>query len=182
MKKILLTAVLSLALVANAHAAGRDTISVVGSSTVYPFATVVAERFGKKTAFSTPKIESTGSGGGMKLFCNGVGLNTPDITNASRRIKKSEFDLCQKNGVAEIVEVHIGFDGIAVANSTQAEQLQLTRRDLFLALAKQVPNPDGSETVVPNPYRTWQQVNAALPDIEIEVLGHVRSARPLQRY
>lgn len=171
MKKILLTAVLSLALVANAHAAGRDTISVVGSSTVYPFATVVAERFGKKTAFSTPKIESTGSGGGMKLFCNGVGLNTPDITNASRRIKKSEFDLCQKNGVAEIVEVHIGFDGIAVANSTQAEQLQLTRRDLFLALAKQVPNPDGSETVVPNPYRTWQQVNAALPDIEIEVLG-----------
>lgn len=171
MKKILLTAVLSSALVANAHAAGRDTISVVGSSTVYPFATVVAERFGKKTAFSTPKIESTGSGGGMKLFCNGVGLNTPDITNASRRIKKSEFDLCQKNGVAEIVEVHIGFDGIAVANSTQAEQLQLTRRDLFLALAKQVPNPDGSETVVPNPYRTWQQVNAALPDIEIEVLG-----------
>jgi phosphate transport system substrate-binding protein len=171
MKKILLTAVLSSALVANAHAAGRDTISVVGSSTVYPFSTVVAERFGKKTAFSTPKIESTGSGGGMKLFCNGVGLNTPDITNASRRIKKSEFDLCQKNGVAEIVEVHIGFDGIAVANSTQAQQLQLTRRDLFLALAKQVPNPDGSETVVPNPYTTWKQVNANLPDLEIEVLG-----------
>ena len=171
MKKILLTAVLSSALVANAHAAGRDTISVVGSSTVYPFSTVVAERFGKKTAFSTPKIESTGSGGGMKLFCNGVGLNTPDITNASRRIKKSEFDLCQKNGVAEIVEVHIGFDGIAVANSTQAQQLQLTRRDLFLALAKQVPNPDGSETIVPNPYTTWKQVNANLPDLEIEVLG-----------
>ena len=171
MKKLVLTAALSTALVANAYAAGRDTISVVGSSTVYPFATVVAERFGKKTSFSTPKIESTGSGGGMKLFCNGVGLETPDITNASRRIKKSEFDLCQKNGVTDIVEVHIGFDGIAVANSNQAEQLELTRKDLFLALAKQVPNPDGSETLVENPYKTWQEVNSALPAIEIEVLG-----------
>ena len=171
MKKLVLTAALSTALVANAYAAGRDTISVVGSSTVYPFATVVAERFGKKTSFSTPKIESTGSGGGMKLFCNGVGLETPDITNASRRIKKSEFELCQKNGVADIVEVHIGFDGIAVANSNKAAQLQLTRKDLFLALAKQVPNPDGSETLVDNPYKTWKEVNSALPAIEIEVLG-----------
>ena len=171
MKKIILTAALSASLVANAYAAGRDTISVVGSSTVYPFATVVAEKFGKRTSFSTPKIESTGSGGGMKLFCNGVGLDTPDITNASRRIKKSEFDNCQKNGVTEIVEVHIGFDGIAVANSKQAQQLKLTRKDLFLALASKVPNPDGSETLVENPYQTWKQVNASLPDIEIEVLG-----------
>jgi len=171
MKKVILTAVVSVALVANAHAAGRNTISVVGSSTVYPFATVVAEKFGKKTSFSTPKIESTGSGGGMKLFCNGVGLNTPDITNASRRIKKSEYDKCQQNGVSDIVEVHIGFDGIAVANSKQAEQLKLTRRDLFLALADKVPNPDGSKTLVENPYKTWQQVNASLPDIAIEVLG-----------
>lgn len=171
MKKLILTAALASALVTNAHAAGRDTISVVGSSTVYPFATVVAEKFGKKTSYSTPKIESTGSGGGMKLFCNGVGLSTPDITNASRRIKKSEFDMCQKNGVAEIIEVHIGFDGIAVANSVEAKQLELTRRDLFLALAKQVPNPDGSETVVANPYRTWKQVNSSLPAIDIEVLG-----------
>ena len=171
MKKLILTAALSSALVANAYAAGRDTISVVGSSTVYPFATVVAEKFGKKTSFSTPKIESTGSGGGMKLFCNGVGLNTPDITNASRRIKKSEFDMCQKNGVKEIIEVHIGFDGIAVANSVEAQQLELTRQDLFLALAKQVPNPDGSETLVANPYTTWKQVNSALPAIDIEVLG-----------
>ncbi|MFZ9038230.1 MAG: PstS family phosphate ABC transporter substrate-binding protein [Gammaproteobacteria bacterium] len=171
MKKAILTAAVSVALVANAYAAGRNTISVVGSSTVYPFATVVAERFGKITSFSTPKIESTGSGGGMKLFCNGVGLETPDITNASRRIKKSEYDKCQNNGVTGIIEVHIGFDGIAVANSKKAQQLQLSRKDLFLALAQKVPNPDGSETLVDNPYKTWKQVNSSLPDLAIEVLG-----------
>ena len=171
MKKAILTAAVSVALVANAYAAGRNTISVVGSSTVYPFATVVAERFGKKTSFATPKIESTGSGGGMKLFCNGVGLETPDITNASRRIKKSEYDKCQKNGVTGIIEVHIGFDGIAVANSRKAQQLQLSRKDLFLALAQKVPNPDGSENLVENPYKTWKQVNPSLPDLGIEVLG-----------
>ena len=171
MKKIAIVAAVSVCLVANAYAAGRNTISVVGSSTVYPFATVVAERFGKKTSYSTPKIESTGSGGGMKLFCNGVGLDTPDITKASRRIKKSEFDKCQANGVNEIIEVHIGFDGIAVANSNKAQQLQLSRKDLFLALAAQVPNPDGSETLVDNPYMTWKDVNSSLPDSKIEVLG-----------
>jgi phosphate transport system substrate-binding protein len=171
MNKVLIATALSVALAANAYAAGRNTISVVGSSTVYPFATVVAERFGKKTSFSTPKIESTGSGGGMKLFCNGVGLDTPDITNASRRIKKSEYDKCQANGVKDIIEVHIGFDGIAVANSVKARQLKLTRKDLYLALAKQVPNPDGSETLVDNPYTTWKQVNSSLPDLAIEVLG-----------
>ena len=171
MNKVLIAAALTVAVAANAYAAGRNTISVVGSSTVYPFATVVAERFGKKTSYSTPKIESTGSGGGMKLFCNGIGLDTPDITNASRRIKKSEFDKCQANGVKDIIEVHIGFDGIAVANSNQAERLQLTRRDLYLALGKQVPNPDGSETLVDNPYKTWKQVNSSLPDLAIEVLG-----------
>ena len=170
MKKIVIAAA-ALCIVTNVYAAGRSTISVVGSSTVYPFATVVAEKFGKKTAYSTPKIESTGSGGGMKLFCNGVGLGTPDITNASRRIKKSEFDKCHANGVNEIIEVHIGFDGIAVANSNQAKQMQLSRKDLFLALAAQVPNPDGSETLVENPYQTWNEVNSSLPNIAIEVLG-----------
>ena len=171
MKNLIIVAALTAGLAANAYAAGRNTISVVGSSTVYPFATVAAEKYGKKTKFATPKIESTGSGGGMKLFCNGVGLNTPDITNASRRIKKSEYDKCQANGVKDIIEVHIGFDGIAVANSKKATQLELTRKDLFLALAEEVPNPDGSETLVKNPYQTWKQVNASLPDIAIEVLG-----------
>ncbi len=154
-----------------APAFARDHISIVGSSTVYPFATVVAERFGKSTNFATPKIESTGSGGGMKLFCAGVGVETPDISNASRRIKKSEFDQCQENGVNDIVEVLIGFDGIVVANSLDAEQLKLSRQDLFLALAAQVPNPDGSESLVANPYKSWKEVNAELPDLAIEVLG-----------
>jgi len=171
MKKILIATALTVSFTANLQAAGRETISVVGSSTVYPFATVVAEKFGKKTSFKTPKIESTGSGGGMKLFCSGLGLKAPDITNASRAIKKSEFDQCQANGVTDITEVHIGFDGIAIANSNEAAQFKLTRKDLFLALAKQVPNPDGSESLVDNPYQTWKQVNPALPDAKIEVLG-----------
>ena len=149
----------------------RDSISVVGSSTVYPFATVVAERFGKTTSFPTPKIESTGSGGGLKLFCSGIGVNTPDITNASRRIKTSEYDQCQENGVTDIVEVLIGFDGIAVANSIDAVQLDMDEHDLYLALGKMVPNPDGTDTLVENPYKQWADVNPNLPAIDIEVLG-----------
>lgn len=152
------------------NAFARDSISIVGSSTVYPFATAVAEKFGKTTSFKTPTIESTGSGGGAKLFCNGVGTEHPDVTNASRRMKQSEFEKCTANGV-EVIEVLIGFDGIAVANSKKAAQLSLTRKDLFLALAKDVPNPDGSETLVANPYKTWKDLNPALPAIEIEVLG-----------
>jgi len=151
-------------------ASARDGISVVGSSTVYPFATVVAERFGKTTDFSTPKIESTGSGGGIKLFCGGIGVDTPDIVNASRRMKSSEFEQCQANGVTDITEVLIGYDGIAVANSVDAGQLAFTREELFLALADQVPNPDG-EGLVANPYRTWADINPDLPATRIEVLG-----------
>jgi phosphate transport system substrate-binding protein len=156
--------------VVNAQSA-RDYISIVGSSTVYPFATVVAEQFGKTTRYKTPKIESTGSGGGLKLFCAGVGVEHPDITNASRRIKQSEIDKCSKNGVTEIVEVKVGYDGITIANSKKARPMQLTRKDLFLALAKNVPDPNGGERVVPNPYRTWKDVNPSLPNIRIEVLG-----------
>jgi len=152
-------------------ASARDYISIVGSSTVYPFATVVAEQFGKTSNFKTPKIESTGSGGGLKLFCAGVGVEHPDITNASRAIKKSEYDKCQKNGVKEIVEVKIGYDGIVVANSKKSAPMKLTRKDLFLALAKDVPNPKGGETLVPNPYKTWKDVNPSLPNVKIEVLG-----------
>jgi len=155
-----------------AHAAsGREYISIVGSSTVYPFATVVAEQFGKSTAYKTPKIESTGSGGGFKLFCAGVGVEHPDITNASRRMKESEFEQCQQNGVKEIVEVKIGYDGIVIANSKKAAPLKLTRKDIFLALAKDVPDPAGGEKTIPNPYKTWKDVNPSLPDKTIEVLG-----------
>ena len=157
--------------VSQTSAAARSHINIVGSSTVYPFSTVVAERFGRSTDFKTPKVESTGSGGGMKLFCQGVGIQHPDITNASRRIKKSEFDLCQNNGVKDIVEVLIGYDGIVIANSRKSAQMNISRKDIFLALAEQVPNPDGTETLVSNPYKTWKDVNSKLPNIAIEVLG-----------
>ncbi|MEM6580439.1 MAG: substrate-binding domain-containing protein [Pseudomonadota bacterium] len=153
----------------SAQAATRDTISIVGSSTVYPFATVVAERFGRSTSFKTPKIEATGSGGGLKLFCRGLGADTPDITNSSRRIKKSEYDDCQENGVTEIVEVFVGFDGIALANAKSAPVFEMSLKDVYLALAKDVPGPEGK--LIPNPYTSWKQVNPALPDTKIEVLG-----------
>ncbi|CAM3556038.1 PstS family phosphate ABC transporter substrate-binding protein [Paraphotobacterium marinum] len=147
----------------------RDTINIVGSSTVYPFATVVAEKFGKGSQFRVPKIESTGSGGGLKLFCQGLGVNTPDITNASRKIKASEIELCKKNSVNEIVEVKIGYDGIAIANSKKSAPVNLTLKEIFLALAKNVPNDKGK--LIPNPYTHWNQINSNLPNQKIEVLG-----------
>jgi phosphate transport system substrate-binding protein len=150
-------------------ASARDQIRIVGSSTVYPFATVVAEEFGRSTNFKTPIIESTGSGGGLKLFCDGVGVTNPDVANSSRRIKQSEVDLCASNGVTEITEVMIGFDGIVLANSKKATRMSLTLRDVFLALAKEVPAPDGK--MIPNPNQTWKDVNASLPNVAIEVLG-----------
>jgi len=150
-------------------AGSRDYVSVVGSSTVYPFATVVAERFGKNTGRPTPKIEATGSGGGMKLFCSGIGTEYPDITNSSRRIKESEFKKCQGNGVADIIEVLIGYDGIIVANSKKAKQMSLTRKDLYLALAAKVPGPEGK--LIENPNKTWKDVNATLPNTKIQVIG-----------
>ncbi|MCK6370468.1 MAG: substrate-binding domain-containing protein [Gammaproteobacteria bacterium] len=151
--------------------AARDFISIVGSSTVYPFATVVAEQFGRATQFKTPKIESTGSGGGIKLFCAGVGVQHPDVANSSRRIKASEVADCAKNGVVDIIEVKIGFDGIVLANAVSAPRLALTRKTVFLALAKQVPDPKGGETLVSNPYKTWKDVDPSLPATAIEVLG-----------
>jgi phosphate transport system substrate-binding protein len=172
-KKALAVAAVALTgVAAGIHAqTARDYVSIVGSSTVYPFATVVAEQFGKKTQYKTPKIESTGSGGGFKLFCAGVGVEHPDISNASRRIKESELETCAKHGVAEIIEVKIGYDGIAIADSKKGKPLSLTRKDIFLALAKEVPDPAGGEKLVPNPYEKWQDVNPALPATEIEVLG-----------
>jgi phosphate transport system substrate-binding protein len=156
---------------AGAYAAGRDYISIVGSSTVYPFATVVAEKVGRAKGIKTPKIESTGTGGGMKLFCNGVGVEHPDIANASRRIKKSEFDTCQQNGVKDIVEMKIGYDGIVLANAKAAPLMKLSRKDIYLALSKEVPDPAGGDKMVQNPYKTWKDVNKDLPDVKIEVLG-----------
>lgn len=171
MKKVLVATTLFVAAAHVPSVLARDTISIVGSSTVYPFSTVVAERFGKSTAFRTPKIESTGTGGGMKLFCQGVGARHPDIVNASRRMKASEYEQCQENGVKDIIEVKIGYDGIVLANSRKTAVLALDTRDIFLALAKNVPDPSGGEKLVENPYKTWKEVNPNLPDVKIEVLG-----------
>ena len=147
----------------------RDQIKIVGSSTVYPFATTVAENFGRTTKFKTPIVESTGSGGGLKLFCSGLGANHPDITNASRRIKASEVKRCAENSINNIVEVKVGYDGIVLANSRKSPQMELGLKDVFLALAKNVPDGNGSTT--PNTYKTWNDVNSALPNVNIEVMG-----------
>ena len=148
---------------------GRDQIKIVGSSTVYPFATTVAENFGRTTKFKTPIVEATGSGGGLKLFCSGLGENHPDIANASRRIKASEVERCAENGINDIVEVKIGYDGIVLANSRKSAPMTLGLKDIFLALAKNVP--DGNGGTIENPYTTWKDVNAALPNTKIEVMG-----------
>lgn len=149
----------------------RDYINIVGSSTLYPFTTTVAEQFGRGGRFRTPKVESTGTGGGIKLFCNGVGVQHPDIVNASRRIKQTEVDSCARNGVKDIVEVKVGYDGIVLAHSKKAPPMKVTRKDVYLALAKQVPDPANPTVLIANPYKTWKQVNGALPDQKIEVLG-----------
>ena len=149
----------------------RDQIKIVGSSTVYPFATTVAERFGKTSGFKTPVVESTGSGGGLKLFCAGLGTEHPDITNTSRRIKKSEINNCKKNGIEDITEVKIGYDGIVVANSKKGVNFHLSTRDLYLALAKDVPADIEGKTVKPNPYKRWIEINPTYPDLPIVVYG-----------
>ena len=167
MKKILLT-VSALAVFAG-PAMARDEIRIVGSSTVYPFTTAVAENFGKASGMKTPVVESTGTGGGMKLFCAGTGEAHPDFTNASRRIKKSEFEDCAKNGVTDIVEIKIGFDGLTLAASKEAPAIKLTKQQIFMALARQVPDKDGK--LVDNPYQMWSDIDASLPAAKIEVLG-----------
>lgn len=150
--------------------AARDYIYIVGSSTVYPFSTVVAERFGRGSEFRTPKVESTGSGGGLKLFCDGIGVQYPDIANSSRAIKQSEIEACAQNGIRDIIEVRIGYDGIVLANAVASVPMSLTREEIFLALARQVPGEAEGELVA-NPYRTWSDVNPELPGTNIEVLG-----------
>ncbi len=151
-------------------AQAREQIKIVGSSTVYPFSSSVAEEFGATSKYPTPVVESTGSGGGMKLFCKGNDLNTPDITNASRRMKTSEFELCAKNGVNDITEAVIGFDGIAIAQNKNNQPLELTKKHLLLAVAEEVPSKDGS-SLIRNPYKKWNDIDATLPDREIIIYG-----------
>ncbi len=171
-KSLFLASALTMTLISTGTAmAARDSISIVGSSTVYPFSTAVAEQFGKTGNFKTPKIESTGTGGGFKLFCGGVGVNFPDISNASRAIKDSEKESCAANGVKDIVEVKIGYDGIALANAKTAAPMKLTRKEIYLALAKEVPDAANAGKMIANPYKTWKDINPELPDAAIEVLG-----------
>ena len=149
----------------------RDFINVVGSSTVYPFTTTVAEKFGRQGRFKTPKVESTGTGGGIKLFCNGVGPQHADVVNASRRMNASEFDTCRKNGVRDILEVRVGYDGLTLSESKRGPVMNLTRKQVYLALAKQVPDPANPTTLIANPYTSWNQIDKSLPATKIEVLG-----------
>ena len=149
-------------------AQARDQIRIVGSSTVYPFATVVAEKFGISTKFKTPVVESTGSGGGLKIFCQGIGPSQIDITNSSRRIKGREVKKCAKNGITDITEVKIGYDGIVIANSKKAEKMNLNRKHIWLALGKNVMV---NGEIIPNPHKTWKDVDPSLPNTKIEVLG-----------
>jgi len=169
----------SLALLASAaitlSLSARDQIKIVGSSTVYPFSSSVAEEFGATTKFPTPVVESTGTGGGMKLFCAGNELSTPDITNASRRMKSKEFTMCQKNGVTDITEALIGYDGIAVAQSSNAKGFNVTKTQLALAVASEVPSKDG-KSLIANPYKKWSDIDSSLPNRDIMVYGPPKSS------
>jgi phosphate transport system substrate-binding protein len=167
MKRLLIAA--SLVALTAVPAFARDQIRIVGSSTVYPFTTAVAEQFGKSSGMKTPVVESTGTGGGFKLFCAGVGADHPDFSNASRAIKKGEFEDCAKNGVTEIVEIKIGFDGLALADSVKGADMSLTKKHIFMALAKQVPDKDGK--LVANPYKMWNEIDPSFPAQKIEVYG-----------
>lgn len=167
MNRILLT--ISALALATTPALARDQIRIVGSSTVYPFTTAVAENFGKSTGMKTPVVESTGTGGGIKLFCAGVGEDSPDFVNASRPIKKAEFETCLKNGVTDVVEIKVGFDGLTIASAAAGPDASFTKQQIFMALAKQVPDKDGK--LVDNPYKMWNEIDPSLPAEKIEVLG-----------
>jgi phosphate transport system substrate-binding protein len=164
LKTIFITAV---AVMISSQAIARDQIKIVGSSTVYPYSTVVAERFGKQGKFKTPVVESTGTGGGFKSFCGGVGVQHPDMTGASRAIKKDEMELCIKNGVTEIIELPIGNDGLTFAHSIKGKDVNFTKAQLWKAIAHDVV-VDGK--LVKNPYKNWNEIDKSLPDLKIEIL------------
>ena len=146
----------------------RSHIQIVGSSTVYPFVATIAETFGRDTKFRTPVVEATGTGGGFKLFCSGVGYEFPDFVNASREIKHSEKEKCQQNGV-NLGEIKIGFDGIVLANSISGQKYNLTKTQIFLALSEQVPN--NNDELVNNFYQNWHEIDKNLPNIKIAIYG-----------
>jgi phosphate transport system substrate-binding protein len=156
MRKLILTILLAVGVASVAQA--REQISITGSSTVYPFSTVVAERFGE-TGFKTPVVESTGTGGGMKIFCKGIGTHTPDITNASRKIKDKEIKLCKSNGVVAIDQVIVGLDGIAFVQNGDQKQVNFTRAQIWQAMAAKGSLP-----------KKWSDIDPSLPNIEISIM------------
>ncbi|WP_206452798.1 substrate-binding domain-containing protein [Aurantimonas marina] len=158
----------AIALTGQAGAQSRDQIQIVGSSTVFPYTQAVAEQFANQSEFSSPVVESTGTGGGMKIFCEGVGAQTPDITGASRAMKPSEWELCQKNGVTDITEVLLGYDALSLASSQNGPDLSVTKEQLYKALAAEVP-VDGE--IKANPYKSWNEIDASLPAEPILVYG-----------
>ncbi len=172
-KKTYLAFITSALLISNLSAA--EQLKIVGSSTVYPFSSSVAEEFGSTTKYPTPVVESNGSGGGIKLFCSGADINTPSIANASRQMKKSEFETCKENGVTDITEALIGFDGIVIAINSNTKSFNLSKEELALALAKEVPSKDG-KTLIDNPYKKWSDINSSLPNSEIIVYGPPKSS------
>ena len=161
-------ALLALLLPAQLYADTRNQIKIVGSGTVFPFSALASETFGKTGKFKTPIVEATGTGGGFKLFCAGVGMDTPDIANASRRILPEEQDICAKNGVVSSSEFTLGYDGIAIARKKQSIALDITAHDLFMALARQVPK---NGKLVDNTAQNWKDIAPSLPDQPIKVYG-----------
>lgn len=162
--------VLTLSLLSSAQAyAQRSQIRVVGSSTVYPFTATAAEHFGESSEYRTPVVESTGTGGGFKLLCEGVGDTTPDMTNASRPMTKRERKLCADNGIDSVIEIPIGYDGIVIASKRNADVMNLSKQQLFLALAAKLPDANG--VLVDNPYMRWDEIDASLPKTDILVYG-----------
>jgi phosphate transport system substrate-binding protein len=169
MRKTLTLAAAGLFVLSGAALAQRDQIRIVGSSTVYPYTAKVAEQFGRTGGFKTPVVESTGTGGGFKLFCAGIGPSHPDVTGASRAIKASEVADCAAHGVKDVTEIQIGYDGLSLANNRRGPRLRLTPRQIYLALAKDVPNAMGGSKA--NPYTNWSQIDKSLPNLAIEVYG-----------
>lgn len=168
-KSHLLAISLATTLLYTGAAEARDQIRAVGSSTVFPFVSAAAEQFGQGGKFKTPIVESTGTGGGFKLFCSGEGEATPDLSNASRPITDGEKATCATNGITKITEIPIGYDGIVIANAKGGIKANLTKAQLFMALANKVPAQDGS--LVPNPYKNWNEIDPSLPAQKIEVYG-----------
>src|SRR5690606_16499894 len=151
-----------------AYAQSRDQIRIVGSSTVFPYTQAVSEEYAAATGNRAPVVESTGTGGGMQIFCGGVGPDHPDLTGASRAMKKSEYDLCLQNGVDNVTEVLLGYDGLSVAHSNQGPDLDLTKAQIFQALAAEV-EVDGE--IIANPYKNWNEIDPSLPATAITVFG-----------